>query len=122
MQRGNSFEGSNPSLSENLKAPFWVLFKFSKSGVKQTALLHVGIRRAEPYPSLSEAKGEDGEPRPGGKIRQNFYRRANHQLLCFPSGFRLGKCFYLILRRLLFIANAYFLLRVNSKLLTSKKR
>ena len=27
-------EGSNPSLSENLKAPFWVLFKFWKSGSK----------------------------------------------------------------------------------------
>ena len=36
-------------------------FLIYTEGVKQTALLHVGIRKPEPYPSLNEVKGEDGE-------------------------------------------------------------
>jgi len=64
-------------------------------------LLSVGIRRAERCFCLKCAapKGKNREPGPEGKIRQNFYRRANPQLLGIASGFRLDKCFYLLLRR-----------------------
>ena len=43
-------------------------------------MLSVGIRSPEPYPSLSVAKGEDGEGRGVGKFRQEFYRSPNYTL------------------------------------------
>lgn len=68
---------------------FFALLSYRKTAKRNKKLEPLANPGAERCFCLSEAKGKNREAGPGGKIRQNFYRRAS-QMFPLRKNLKLG--------------------------------